>query len=311
MHRVVVPILLLFLLAEISGAVAIVMTAPGGFKGLVTLDIGDERRVILPDETFNINPGATLDIQSGNGTVQVTGDSTATQVTVHATKVTRSLGEDAFDRISYSAKIEGNNLVIRANPGSTFTFGISFGESRVDLAITAPSNLLNRIKTNNGAILVTNFNTATGNQSLGTDNGRITVKNLVAQRLELTSSNGSINLDGVTATLSAQTNNGRIEAINSTLGIEQVNSDNGSISLSGALSQVNSGSVQSSNGSVRFSFKGTSDKASYEIRTDNGSINFNIPGLSVRRENNNKTLFSNNNAPNIKIKTNNGSVTVE
>ncbi|MEI7555123.1 DUF4097 family beta strand repeat-containing protein [Candidatus Chlorohelix sp.] len=311
MQRVVVPILLLFLVAEISGAVAIVMYAPGGFRGLITLDIGDERRLILPDETFNVNSGATLDIQSGNGAVQVTGDATATQVTVHATKVTRSLGEDAFDLISYSAKLEGNNLVIRANTDSSFTVGLSFGGNRVDLAITAPSNLLNRIKATNGAITVTNFNTANGNQVLETDNGRITVRNVIAQRLELTSSNGSINLDGVTATLSAQTNNGRIDAINSALGIEQVTSDNGSISLSGTLNQNNSGSVQSSNGSVRFSFKGTSDKASYEIRTDNGSINFNVAGLTVRRENNNKTLFSNNNAPNIKIKTNNGSVTVE
>jgi DUF4097 and DUF4098 domain-containing protein YvlB len=168
--------------------------------------------------------------------------------------------------------------------------------------------MVNQLRTNNGSITVTGFNTPEGSPRLETDNGTITATNLAARRLDMKSDNGRIRLDNVTATLNAETDNGRIEAIGSTLSLERVKSNNGAIDLSGKLQQTGNGSIESNNGSVRLSLEQASS-ARYQINTDNGRIDFRVPGVQTQSSRN--SLTSLNQGPTITIRTDNGSVTVE
>lgn len=94
--------------------------------------------------------------------------------------------------------------------------------------------------------------------------------------LQLQSSNGAIEVNGITGGVNATTTNGSIQVVDGS-GVIQLQSSNGSLTIRG--SGLETISATTSNGSV--DLKGNLATGSHEIRTSNGAINVELQGTSA------------------------------
>jgi hypothetical protein len=286
----------------IGAAVTIVILTPGGFGSLVG-NFGPEQREEIAD-TFEITNGNII-VNNDNGKVEVIGVANATRVSVTAIKIAHGDSRDVLSRLNYTAKLEGTNVIITGGKGSGW---MNWGNDRVEITIAAPVNMVADIQTSNGSVKMTNFENSLAAYSLRTSNGSITVDQLKANMLRLSSSNGSLNMRNVVATLNAHTSNGKVEAYNSELNVERIDTSNGSVELNGKINQTGNGTISTSNGSVNLRVEKTSDFV-FDVNTGNGSINYQLGGaaLAINEKHHLKTA---GNGPTLRISTGNGSVTL-
>ncbi len=309
MRKLVGPILFLFLVAEIGLAIWIVMAQPEGLRSIFRADvnIGEPAQTqVQPPQTFDT--GGTvgvIQVNNDNGFVRVRGLANTSVVTVNTTKYSSSSDSNAFDRITYRVEKKGNDIIVT---GKYNIFGITFGNNRVDIDITAPTNMVANLTTSNGAVTLLDMNNSQARHQLKSDNGTISVGQVKAARVELHDQNGQLNLDNVSAQIWAETNNGRIIANNSTLNIERVKSSNGSIELGNALQQTTDGSIETQNGSIILRF-GPNPAVRIDATTSLGSVNYQLGvGGTILQET--KHLITAGTGPTLKVKTNLGSITI-
>ncbi|HEX2910934.1 MAG TPA: DUF4097 family beta strand repeat-containing protein [Chloroflexia bacterium] len=302
MRRVIVPVLVVLLVLELAVAGIIVFTTPGGLGGL---GFGPERRQALPAQTFNVDGNGTIVATGDVSNIEIVGQPGATTVTVQATKVVNGYSDDAFQRVNFQASQNGNDITINTTVQKAFLFNL--GGGRVDLTITAPPTMVANIRHDVGNINLTNLDYSSARHNLRSSVGEIKLSQVKAERVEVKSDVGSVNLNNVTATVWAESNVGRIESHSSTLNIERVHSDTGSIDLSGTLQQTTGGSVDTNIGSITLDF-GNSSNARIDATTNLGNVK--MRQIEQGSYSEGKHLTSNGNGSTITVRSDIGSITI-
>lgn len=224
--------------------------------------------------------------------------------------VTILSSENESPRVEYSSNKEndyfnvettGNTLNIDTEEKKLPFFNIDFLLFETpSIHVYLPDKLLESIqtKTDNGKITVSSIEATT--ISLNTDNGKINAEQ-IASNLHAETSNGKITLNQVAGEVNVITNNGKIEIQQAANNIV-AKTDNGSITIRNE-NLGNSMDLQTANGKI-IVYTGTEiTNATLDLRTDNGSI-------TVFDAKDWDTVYGNGENL-IKMRTNNGSITIE
>lgn len=304
MRKTLVPVLVILLLAEIGVALAVVAAQPDGFDTVFGV-FGPERRQELPVQTFSTAQGANLVVDNGNGKIEVVGAANTDQVTVKATKIIRSFSDKGFDRLTFEAKQNGNDVIINGNQSKDW-FG--WLNRRIDVQVTVPAYMVANLTGGNGEVTVSGLDNSAARHQIKNSNGFINLTGVKAAQLTVKNDNGGITLQDVSATLNAENGNGAIKATNSTLSLERIKNDNGEIRLNGKLQQTADGYIETGNGSLKLQLDPASP-VRFDISTGNGSIDFK-KAMSFQSRDNHHVVTSGS-GPLLRVKSGNGSVTVE
>lgn len=175
----------------------------------------------------------------------------------------------------------------------------------VDLEITAPPGTVLDIDTSNGRI------EADGVQAGGrlhTSNGEITINDMAGD-LNIETSNGGIEVSGFQGALTADTSNARV-SVEGIAGSADVETSNGSISFEGQFVPESTNRLETSNGSVDVTLSGT-PSVRLDATTSNGEIDVGLPIETSIDEDTHVVGTIGEGAADLTIRTSNGSVTVE
>jgi DUF4097 and DUF4098 domain-containing protein YvlB len=180
------------------------------------------------------------------------------------------------------------------------------GSRGVDVTIQVPAGSVLDLKTTNGKMNVVGL---TGDVAAETSNGGIQIKGAKG-KLRLETTNGPIRVTGGVGKLEAKTSNGKIE-IDHTRAPVTVQTSNGSIHFTGSLARGDN-SFQSTNGSIVLKLSGR-NQFLLDAETNNGSINLGFP--LTQSEENSKThvkgrLGKDDSVGRLKIETSNGKIEI-
>lgn len=176
--------------------------------------------------------------------------------------------------------------------------------SGTDLVITVPTDTDVDLETSNGRI---ELQGVTGAGSLMTSNGRIVLEDVVGDFVGDTS-NGSITIDTLEGSARLHTSNGKVD-LRDVIGEVDIESSNGRISFSGEMIPGGRNRLVTSNGSVKVELRGE-PSVSLDAATSNGDVSSELPILvTVMRE---KELIGTigEGAADLYIRTSNGDVTI-
>lgn len=227
-------------------------------------------------ETYDLGPGARLDVENLNGSVRITTWDREV-ADVQAIKKSR-YGQDELDRMRIEVSTVGGLSIQSVPEGRNVRVSVSY-------TIRVPEDtILSGIRTSNGDIEIQG---GRGDVQVETSNGNVDVSH-VDGYVSARSSNGDITIGGTTGLTDARTSNGRINAeILSIRGDVRVSSSNGSIRLNIAPDLNADIEASTSNGSVtlhdlevtvsrttRTSLEGRlgSGGSTIRVTTSNGSI---------------------------------------
>lgn len=313
MRRLIVPIFVLLLIAEIGTAVGIVMAQPGGFGSLVDVgafNFGPERRQDVALQTLPLNGQATsLTINSMGGQVVITGDPALKDVTVQGTKIIHSFKDADFSRINFNVVQEAGNIRIEASQANkSFSFG--FGDQMI-IRVGLPPALLSQLTTTVGSadIQVKGLQNEKTTLVFNTGSGDISATDMQAAKLTVKSGSGDIHLTNFLGSLDATTGNGDI-SLSGQNRLNDVNFQTGSgdVQIAAALNNTNNGTIKTGSGDVDLKLTATTRRG-FDISTGSGDINFRLPNIQIVT--NEKRALKTGGSPLLIIKTGSGDVTVE
>jgi hypothetical protein len=218
---------------------------------------------------FTVTTASTVVINNDIGNLQVRAGSTASDVTIQASKHAGPGGNMSDLQVTYNQSSEANTLTVNVNRSTGFNF---FNSPSVDFEVTVPANTALEFKTNTGSIDVSGVS---GRMSLRSNTGSVSMRDGALTSSSILQSNtGSVTFNGsISKTGSYQftTNTG---SVNVTLPASSVfhvdaTSDTGSIT-----SDFPGVSVQHPNftSSVAHSDVGSSPQATVSLSTNTGSI---------------------------------------
>jgi DUF4097 and DUF4098 domain-containing protein YvlB len=206
--------------------------------GCDDMDFGMERHEAPFHYTLDMKPGARLELETFNGSVEIRGWD-QNKVDVSGTKYANS--EALRDAIRIDAHTTSDGAAIRAIRPSEH-----HGNMGAKFVIQVPHNVrLDRVTTSNGAIRV---EATEGPVMLRTSNGAIHLSD-VNGSLDLGTSNGGIDVEGTAGRAVLHTSNGHIQA-NRVSGPIDATSSNGSITLEFEGSPKNDVHASTSNSSI-------------------------------------------------------------
>ena len=176
----------------------------------------------------------------------------------------------------------------------------------VHISVTAPANTTIDLSTSNGRVEVQNIH---GSGPVHTSNGRIILENVKGEH-EAHTSNGRIIIDGMEGDADVKTSNGSIE-IKRMRGAVSAASSNGSISFEGEMPEGSANKFETSNGSVKVKLRGDFG-ARLTAKTSNGRARTNLPNFTAHtqgRGNIEGTIGDGSGE--LDIRTTNGSINIE
>lgn len=313
MRRLVVPIIVLILAAEITVAVSIVMAQPGGFSSLIpggNFNFGPERRQEVPAQDLPLNgQAATITINSMGGQVDITGDPSLTSVKVEGTKIVHSFGDPDFNRVTFSVTQDGSNIkIVARNTDQSFNFGLG---DQVNIRLAVPPALLAQLNTTVGSADI-NARGLQNDKSIlvfNTGSGDLSLSSVQANKLAVKTGSGDITLSDYTGSLEANTGNGDI-ILNGANRLGDVNFQTGSgdIKATASLNNPNTANIKTGSGDVDLHLTGTTSLG-FDINSGSGNISFNLPGSQVISKD--KHSLKAGGTPVMTIKTGSGDITVE
>jgi DUF4097 and DUF4098 domain-containing protein YvlB len=160
--------------------------------------------------------------------------------------------------------------------GNTITVNaqIKHGEAGADITITTPAFSDLELNTSNGRVEIDGIQ---GNVDIHTSNGQVSLQNVKGDFLASTS-NGRINLQNVEGDFDASTSNGRI-SIETMKGTAELHTSNGAINMQNVSGEFD---ASTSSGSISFSGRliaGSDNR----LTTSNGDVNVEIwAPISIR-----------------------------
>jgi DUF4097 and DUF4098 domain-containing protein YvlB len=310
MRRAIGPILGLLLLIEIGVAVAIVLATPDGFGGILNLNIGPERRQEQAVQTFELNGQAgNLVINSAAGHVTIESSSTATAISINATKIIHSTKDEDFNRLIYQVTQNGNTINVTAKPeqlnGPTFRFN-----ERVDISITTPRNVAANVKTGSGDVQLSGLENREQSLNIETGSGSVNATNIQGGTLKVKTGSGEVSLSTVTSGLDVDSGSGAIRVTNSNVTALRLNTGSGEIRFNGQATINADTQVSTGSGSIQLEFNnlGTTPPR-FDVSTGSGNINFNVKGISVA-QNDKHRVTTGNSGPLLRVNTGSGDVRI-
>ncbi|MFS0748974.1 DUF4097 family beta strand repeat-containing protein [Oceanobacillus sp. 1P07AA] len=276
-------ILLLASFLLVIGIIGIAITFPYGNKE------GTQETETVNIEEMDFNQ---LKVSADNATVNILSSNE------ESPRVEYTSSKDNYD---FNVETKESTLNINAEEKRLDFFNIDFllfetPSIHVYLPDKALENL--QTKTDNGKITASNIEAT--KIYLSTDNGKINAEQ-IASDLHAETSNGKITLNQVAGEVNVTTNNGKIEIQQATNNIV-AKTDNGSITISNE-NLNNPMDLQTSNGKIIVNTGTELTNATLDLRTDNGSI-------TVFGTKDWDTVYGSGENL-IKMRTNNGSITIE
>lgn len=221
-------------LFTLGGALLVTGVGTAGYTGLVVLSSHD----VKASRQFDL-PGNTLWITSDGGSVRlVRGEETGT------TSVDRTTTESIN--------------------GSDPEWEMTDGRLRLD---TNCPDFMNVMCDGSYTVTVPRNVTAV---TVRNNNGSVRAEGLTADRFDLRSDNGSINVRDSVGELKLESDNGSISVNTSWANTVEAKSDNGSVKLA-LQNEPQSVRAESDNGSVRVTVPESGTKYNVDAKTDNGS----------------------------------------
>ncbi|HJT59717.1 MAG TPA: hypothetical protein VJ761_24625 [Ktedonobacteraceae bacterium] len=219
---------------------------------------------------FAVSANPTLIINNDTGSLHVRAGSSASDVTIQATRHSGLWGNANDITVSYAQDTEGNTITV--NVGRTSGSNI-FTTSSVDFDVAVPSSTTLQLKTNTGSIDVSGIS---GQMVLTSNTGSITANNGAASgNTQLITNTGSVTFNGSIAssgTYQFQTNTGSVNVAlpgDSNFHVE-ASTDTGTISTN--FSGVNVHPRQFTGVDAQ-GVVGNAPGATVTLRTNTGSIN--------------------------------------
>lgn len=313
MRRLVVPIFVLLLFAEIAAAIGIVMAQPGGFGSLVdvgAINLGPERRQDVAQRTLALNGQATnITINSMGGQVEITGDPALKDVTVKGTKIIHSFKESDFDRISFNVVQDANNIRIEANQANK-RFSLGFGDQMI-IRVALPPILLAQLTTTVGSadINLKGLQNEKATFVFNSGSGDLNATDMQVTKVTVKSGSGDISLNNFIGSLDATTGSGDI-SLSGQNRLNDLNFQTGSgdVQIIAVLNTINNSFIKTGNGDVRLKIS-DANFPGFNISTGSGNINFKLTNIQAVL--NEKHAFKTSGSPVLNIKTGSGDVTVE
>ncbi len=313
MRRMIVPVFLVLLAAEITVAVSIVLAQPGGFASLVPFrnaSFGPEHRQVIPAQDLPLNgQAANITINSMGGLVEISGDPSLTAVKVEGTKIIHSFGDADFSRINFNVVQDGANInIVAKNPSQSFNFGIG---DQMDIRVAMPPALLAGLNTTVGSadINVKGLQNDKATLVLNTGSGDLKLSDLLAAKLAIKTGSGDINLKNYIGALDANTGSGDIAMDGANrLNDAYFQTGSGDIKVGFALETSGTGTLKTGSGDVELRVSGKSDLG-FDLNSGSGDINFNVPGSQVVSQD--KHALKTIGIPEMTIRTGSGDITVE
>ncbi|MED4475243.1 MULTISPECIES: DUF4097 family beta strand repeat-containing protein [Oceanobacillus] len=193
-------------------------------------------------------------------------------------------GKNKHDKLE--AKVKNDTLMVELKDKrffSWFTFDWFNTFKTSTLTLYLPRNMYEMIKaeTDNGLVKLENINA--NDIYVETDNGKIDLRNIESSYLSAETDNGTIDLDHVVGEISGTTDNGKIIFNTDTLD-QMIN-------------------LETDNGAIKVYTENDPTNTTFNINTDNGKI-------SVFGNSNYDTVIGDGENL-VKLKTDNGSITVE
>jgi hypothetical protein len=185
---------------------------------------------------------------------------------------------------------DGNRVTLTARVDEQSWWGWgTFGDHRLNITIRMPRDADLQLTTTNGDVNVSSLN---GQVAIHTQNGKIDAQHLLGS-VDIGSSNGAITLDTLQGTMTVHTTNGPITASRLD-GKCEVSTTNGLVRVEGRFESLD---ITSTNGGVFTRAEPGSRMASdWRIETTNGGVYMSVP----------KDL-----AANLDVNTNNGSIKLD
>ncbi len=182
-----------------------------------------------------------------------------------------------------------------------------FGRSPgAEITVTAPAATSIDLTTSNGPIELRGIE---GSGPVKTSNGRIKLEN-VKGRHDMRTSNGSVEVNGMEGDGEVRNTNGSIKLIN-VRGAFQASTTNGSIALDGELAQGAACRLESSNGSVKVKLAGE-PSLRIDARTSNGRVRSELQASKVTSQDKNHLVATiGEGEGELFVRTTNGSVLIE
>jgi len=224
----------------------------------------------------------------------VVGENPTIDVTGFNGAITITTGEDKEVNVEATLQIPNRVFYSATVSGNTVTIvakktgsGFSIGRSpSATIDLDVPAESTIIAHTSNGRI---NVDGVTGNGTLDSSNGTITITDSDGSYAS-TTSNGSVKMIDVTGQFSAETSNGKIE-------------------FSGSFDENSDNNFKSSNGSIKVTFE---DDPNLELdaRTSNGTVESEIPILVTTTEKGHIVGKYGDGSAELRIRTSNGSIDI-
>jgi len=246
-----------------------VLVASLGLAGCAHFEVGSNNRVRADfSHTYPLQPGATVSVESYNGSVEIVGWDRE-EAEVSGTKTADS--QESLDRIQVDIKNNPSSLNIRAvKPGG------GFSGTGVRMTLRVPRKaVVDRAETSNGSVHVADL---AGAARLRSSNGAVRVERIGGD-LDARTSNGSLEISGVAGEARLVTSNGRIQVE----GVEKrVEGETSNGSVKARLNGRAPVRLVSSNGSIEAAFDGA-PAGDVRLETRNSSITLDLPAKTSAR----------------------------
>ena len=219
-------------------------------------------------ETFAVNDGVNIEIETSGGSIDVTGtNSDEVRVDMIVKRRGRTVSPDDVDLKDWDITIEkrGNKVYAKAEREGRFKWNNN--NVSISFEIFAPRSASADARTSGGSIEISSLS---GKQVAKTSGGSITATQ-IAGDVELRTSGGSITIEEIGGHVDANTSGGRIRAVDITAGITAKTSG-GSITLDNVSGNVE---AKTSGGSIDAEVVSPDDFI--ELRTSGGSITVTVP----------------------------------
>lgn len=236
-------------LAQLGGCVV----SQGGWQS----DL--ERRELSMN--FEHMAGSAIDIETGNGSIEVIGDASLDSVTVTAEVRARTV-----------ERLDATRLIAERDGDGELTLRVHWPEDKrhpnegASITVRLPDAHGATMKTGNGRVTLENLS---GKAEIETSNGRITVNDHDGP-VYATTSNGRVELDDIRGEVRVRTSNGRIVATD-VAGPADLVTSNGAIEIDLEDGVQGPCTARTSNGSILFETH-ASMKASLDLSTSNAKI---------------------------------------
>lgn len=259
----------------VGGIIAVLVILFFGARSAIHIANGFtlNKSIAIEDEKLINDSYEKINISSENAKVQLV------PTTSEETKV--EYGGMKKSKVKFDVKVKGDTLSIRLNEkGWNF---IRFSRKELTLIVHLPEKTYQEIEaqTVNGIIQAEHLQA--NKILLATNNGLVKLENSAGNQVEVHTDNGQISLNDVKADITAQTKNGRI--------IYNANEINHQVSLN------------TNNGSIAVKLSEKPANAKIDAQTDNGFVKI--------FESRDKSVIFGEGEHLLKLRTNNGKISVE